>query len=56
MNCKACGNSGFVPIERGPAGATYTAWGRCKCQTDTVTIPRAEYEALVAKAKDGGKA
>lgn len=49
MNCTACGNTGFVQVERGPAGATYTVLARCKCQTDTVTIPRADYEAMQSK-------
>lgn len=48
MNCTQCGNTGLVPVEKGPAGATYTVLARCKCQTDTITIPRAEYEALMA--------
>jgi hypothetical protein len=49
--CELCGNTGLRPVERGPAGATYTVLGRCSCQTPTVTIPRAQYEALRAAAK-----
>jgi hypothetical protein len=51
VNCTSCGNTGFVKVERGPAGATYTVLGRCSCQIDTVTIPRAQHEALRAAAK-----
>lgn len=50
MNCTACGNTGLVPMEKGPAGATYTVLARCKCQIDVVTISRDEYEALTAAA------
>ncbi len=49
--CPLCGNTGLRPVERGPAGATYTVLGRCSCQTPTVTIPRAQHEALMAAAK-----
>jgi hypothetical protein len=49
--CPECGNTGLRPVEQGRAGATHTVLGRCKCQVPTVTIPRAEYEALMAAAK-----
>jgi hypothetical protein len=49
--CPDCGNTGLRPIEQGPAGATYTVLGRCKCQTPTVTIPCARHDALMAAVK-----
>lgn len=51
MNCTECGNTGFVRVEKGPAGATYTVLAKCKCQPAEITIPRAQHEALMAAAK-----
>ena len=50
MNCTECGNTGLVTVEKGPTGATYTVWTRCKCQPEEVRIPRKRYEALMAAA------
>lgn len=49
--CLHCGNTGLRPVERGPAGATYTVLARCECQTPTVTISCVKYEALMIAAK-----
>jgi hypothetical protein len=47
--CSACGGSGFVEIEEGPAGATYTVRKPCQCgrQVDLVAEVKKVHADLV---------